>query len=71
MLSQNLTGRANFEADDQSALVYLLITQKHEWAGKVFLENSYYLHGYWVDLVGKFVEKKSNQPGLGMIGGPL
>lgn len=65
MLSQNLTGRANFEADDQSALVYLLITQKQEWAGKVFLENSYYLHGYWVDLVGKFVEKSLNQPGLG------
>ncbi len=46
MLFQKLTGRANFEADDQSALVYLLITQKEEWTGKEFLENSYYLHGY-------------------------
>lgn len=66
MLSKRLTGRGNFEADDQSALVYLLITQRQEWATKVLLENSYYLHGYWVDLVGKYEEiMAKSHPGFG------
>lgn len=66
MLSKSLTGRTNFEADDQSALVYLLITQRQEWATKVLLENSYYLHGYWVDLVGKYEENMAkSHPGFG------
>ena len=66
LLSKTLTGRTNFEADDQSALVYLLITQRAEWAPKVLLENSYYLHGYWVDLVGKYEENMAtSHPGFG------
>lgn len=66
LLSKSLTGRTNFEADDQSALVYLLITQRQEWANKVLLENSYYLHGYWVDLVGKYEENMAkSHPGFG------
>ncbi|XP_024402671.1 xyloglucan 6-xylosyltransferase 2 [Physcomitrium patens] len=66
MLSKSLTGRANFEADDQSALVYLLITQRLEWANKVMLEKSFYLHGYWVDLVGKYEENMAkSHPGFG------
>ncbi|KAG0557975.1 hypothetical protein KC19_11G170000 [Ceratodon purpureus] len=66
LLSKSLTGRSNFEADDQSALVYLLITRREEWAPKVLLENSYYLHGYWVDLVGKYEENMAkNHPGYG------
>ena len=56
VLSETLVGRPPFEADDQSALVYLLITQKDLWANKVFLENSYYLDGYWVNLVDLFVD---------------
>jgi xyloglucan 6-xylosyltransferase len=66
LLSKSLTGRTNFEADDQSALVYLLITQRQEWATKVLLENSYYLHGYWLDLVGKYEENMAkSHPGFG------
>lgn len=65
VLTKTLTGRPEFEADDQSALVYLLVTQK-KWSEKVFLENSYYLHGYWVILVEKYEEMmEKNHPGYG------
>lgn len=49
--SANLKGRPDFEADDQSALIYLLILRNNKWMDKVFVENSYYLHGYWDGLV--------------------
>ncbi|KAH8942924.1 hypothetical protein BDL97_13G021000 [Sphagnum fallax] len=66
LLSKFLTGRPNFEADDQSAIVYLLITKKEEWADKVYLEDSYYLHGYWAILVDKYEEMMEKyHPGLG------
>ena len=33
---------------------------------KVFIENSYYLHGFWAGLVDKYEEMMENQhPGLG------
>jgi xyloglucan 6-xylosyltransferase len=54
VLTATLAGRPAFEADDQSALIYLLLTQKARWAPKVFLENQYYLHGYWVILVERY-----------------
>ncbi len=66
LLSKTLKGRPIFEADDQSALVYLLVTKTEEWADKVFLENSYYLHGYWAILVDKYEEMmEKHHPGLG------
>ncbi|CAM6016263.1 unnamed protein product [Sphagnum balticum] len=66
LLAKALKGRPNFEADDQSALVYLLVTQTDEWADKVFLENSYYLHGYWAILVDHYEEMMEKyHPGLG------
>lgn len=66
ILSRSLTGRPDFEADDQSALVYLLIKQKNKWADMVFLESSYYLHGYWMILVNKYEEMMEKyHPGLG------
>ncbi|XP_042502690.1 probable xyloglucan 6-xylosyltransferase 5 [Macadamia integrifolia] len=55
ILTANLKGRPAFEADDQSALIYLLISQK-QWLEKVFIENSYYLHGYWAGLVDRYEE---------------
>ena len=61
-----LSGRPAFEADDQSALIYLLITQKDVWMDKVFVENSYYLHGFWTGLVDKYEEMvEKYHPGLG------
>jgi xyloglucan 6-xylosyltransferase len=47
ILTAYLKGRPAFEADDQSALIYLLSSKKDDqyyWMEKVYLENSYYLH---------------------------
>lgn len=66
ILTDNLKGRPEFEADDQSALIYLLISKKNELIDKVFLENSYFLHGYWVSLVDQFEEMiEKYHPGFG------
>ncbi|KAH9298753.1 hypothetical protein KI387_030435 [Taxus chinensis] len=66
LLTGFLTGRPEFEADDQSAIVYLLITQRQKWGDKVYLESAYYLHGYWGILVDKYEEMiEKYHPGLG------
>eukprot|EP00249_Psilotum_nudum_P027022 c34256_g1_i1 orf=1178-2488(-) len=66
LLTRSLAGRPAFEADDQSALIYILSTQRSKWSSKVFLENSYYLHGYWEILVDKYEEMMEKyHPGLG------
>ncbi|KAG6553360.1 hypothetical protein Mapa_005095 [Marchantia paleacea] len=54
-LSKELLGRPNFEVDDQAALVWLLYS-KPELRPHVFLENSYHLHGWWVELTAHFDE---------------
>jgi xyloglucan 6-xylosyltransferase len=66
ILTANLKGRPAFEADDQSALIYLLLSKKDQWMDKVFIENSYYLHGYWAGLVDRYEEMiEKYHPGLG------
>ncbi|XP_021734090.1 xyloglucan 6-xylosyltransferase 4-like [Chenopodium quinoa] len=66
LLAANLKGRPVFEADDQSALIYLLINQKEKWMEKVYIENSYYLHGFWLGLVDTYEElEEKYHPGLG------
>lgn len=66
ILTAYLKGRPAFEADDQSALIYLLLSQKEKWMDKVYIENSYYLHGFWAGLVDKYEEMMENHhPGLG------
>ncbi|CAK7333181.1 unnamed protein product [Dovyalis caffra] len=66
VLTRELKNRPVFEADDQSAMVYLLATQRDKWGDKVYLENAYYLHGYWGILVDKYEEMIENyHPGLG------
>lgn len=65
-LSEVLLDRPVFDSDDQSVLAYLLITQTQRWAPKVYLENSYYLHGYWVIIVDRYEEMMANHmPGTG------
>ncbi|CAA0820857.1 Putative glycosyltransferase 3 [Striga hermonthica] len=54
ILTAHLKGRPAFEADDQSALVYLLLSQKDRWMEKVFIENTFYLHGFWEGLVDHY-----------------
>lgn len=66
LLTRELKDRPPFEADDQSAMVYILATQREKWGDKVYLENSYYLHGYWGILVDRYEEMiESYHPGLG------
>ncbi|KAK9669205.1 hypothetical protein RND81_13G115500 [Saponaria officinalis] len=66
VLTANLNGRPSFEADDQSALIYLFLSQKNKWMPKVYIEDSYYLHGFWVGLVDKYEEMAEKyHPGLG------
>nr|GLL44244.1 xyloglucan 6-xylosyltransferase 2-like [Ipomoea trifida]GMD61860.1 xyloglucan 6-xylosyltransferase 2 [Ipomoea batatas]GMD74234.1 xyloglucan 6-xylosyltransferase 2 [Ipomoea batatas]GMD75970.1 xyloglucan 6-xylosyltransferase 2 [Ipomoea batatas]GMD77786.1 xyloglucan 6-xylosyltransferase 2 [Ipomoea batatas] len=66
LLTSELKGRPVFEADDQSAMVYLLATQQEKWADKVHLENLYFLHGYWGILVDRYEEMIDNfHPGFG------
>ncbi|XP_055815205.1 probable xyloglucan 6-xylosyltransferase 5 [Solanum dulcamara] len=66
ILTAYLKGRPAFEADDQSALIYLLVSHKDKWMPKVFVENSYYLHGYWAGLVDRYEEMiEKYHPGLG------
>ncbi|KAL3813011.1 hypothetical protein ACJIZ3_014279 [Penstemon smallii] len=66
ILTAYLKGRPAFEADDQSALIYLLISEKERWMNKVFVENSFYLHGFWEGLVDRYEEMiEKYHPGLG------
>ncbi|KAF6988243.1 hypothetical protein CFC21_005811, partial [Triticum aestivum] len=42
------------------------LPQREKWGNKVYLENGYYLHGYWGILVDRYEEMLENyQPGLG------
>ncbi|OAY63134.1 putative xyloglucan 6-xylosyltransferase 5 [Ananas comosus] len=66
VLTASLEGRPAFEADDQSALIYLLVSQQDRWVAKLFVENSYYLHGFWAGLVDKYEDMMAkHHPGLG------
>lgn len=66
VLTRELKDRPVFEADDQSAMVYLLATEREKWGDKVYLESAYYLHGYWGILVDRYEEMIENyHPGFG------
>ncbi|XP_058212462.1 xyloglucan 6-xylosyltransferase 2-like [Rhododendron vialii] len=66
LLTRELKYRPAFEADDQSALVYILATQRENWGDKVYLENAYCLHGFWDFFVDRYEEMIENyHPGLG------
>ncbi|KAI5063975.1 hypothetical protein GOP47_0020645 [Adiantum capillus-veneris] len=66
LLSKSLSGRPPFEADDQSAFIYLLINEREKWGEKVYLENSFYLHGYWKIIVEQYEEMmEKNHNGIG------
>ncbi|XAR57700.1 Xyloglucan 6-xylosyltransferase, partial [Bertholletia excelsa] len=47
-------------ADDQTAMVYLLLKQKDTWGEKVFLEHKHCIQGYWKGLVGTFNDVTRN-----------
>ena len=45
--------RPLFECDDQSAMAALMVAEQNSFKRHVYLEQSYYLHGYWVILTDK------------------
>ncbi|KAL6906091.1 hypothetical protein ACP4OV_003692 [Aristida adscensionis] len=66
LLTASLRGRPASDADDQSALVHLLLTEKDEWLDKVYLENEYYLQGHWTWVVDRYEEVMAkHHPGYG------
>ncbi|CAD6268480.1 unnamed protein product [Miscanthus lutarioriparius] len=66
LLTASLTGRPPFDADDQSALIHLLLVQKERWMDKVHVETEFYLHGFWTGLVDRYEQMMENHhPGLG------
>ncbi|CAI9111255.1 OLC1v1011433C1 [Oldenlandia corymbosa var. corymbosa] len=52
-LTSTLSDKKSPEADEQSALVYLLLREKKKWGHMIYLENQYSLHGYWVQIIGR------------------
>uniref|UniRef100_A0A0E0KCR3 Glycosyltransferase n=1 Tax=Oryza punctata TaxID=4537 RepID=A0A0E0KCR3_ORYPU len=56
LFAEELSGRPPFEADDQSALIYLLVKQRERWGDKVFIESSYDLNGFWEGIVDRYEE---------------
>ncbi|KAL9241626.1 hypothetical protein vseg_015716 [Gypsophila vaccaria] len=41
-------------SDDQTALTYMLLVEKDQWANKIYIESEYYFQGYWLDIVDKY-----------------
>jgi xyloglucan 6-xylosyltransferase len=66
MLTAKLVERPTFEADDQSALVYLMLFDDPKWKLKTHIEWEFYLHGYWKYLVYRYEELMAkSHPGFG------
>ncbi|KAG2552514.1 probable glycosyltransferase 4 [Panicum virgatum] len=66
LIAETLSDRGPYEACDQSALVYLLVTERARWGGKTFLESSYSLHGFWAGIVDRYEEmRRDPTPGPG------
>ncbi|WOK93297.1 hypothetical protein Cni_G01994 [Canna indica] len=53
ILKAELSDKEDDAADDQSALVYLLLKHKDRWGDKIYLENEYTFQGYWIGIVGR------------------
>ncbi|MCO5609150.1 hypothetical protein L7F22_063372 [Adiantum nelumboides] len=66
ILSETLPDRPLFDSDDQSSLIYLLLSQTETWESKIVVESSYCLHGYWIGIVDRFEKMmESSHPGYG------
>ena len=66
MLTAKLVDRPAFEADDQSALVYLMLFGDAKWRTRMWLEWAFYLHGYWKFVVYNYENVMAkNKPGFG------
>ncbi|KAG0563244.1 hypothetical protein KC19_8G015300 [Ceratodon purpureus] len=66
LLTAKLVERPVFEADDQSALVYLILYGDPTWKAKTHIEWEFLLHGYWKYVVYNYEELMAkNHPGFG------
>jgi len=66
MLTAKLVDRPVFEADDQSALAYLLLFDDPKWKSKTHLEWEFFLHGYWKYVVYNYENLMAkSHPGFG------
>ena len=66
LFTEKLVDRPVFEADDQSALVYLILYGDPKWKELTYLEWEFFLHGYWKYVVYNFEEMMAkNHPGYG------
>ncbi|KAL8476901.1 hypothetical protein ACS0TY_029268 [Phlomoides rotata] len=54
ILRETLTDKMFPDSDDQSALVYLLLKGNKKWRKRIYVENGYALHGYWLSIVKRF-----------------
>ena len=52
-MREELAGKPDAEADDQSALAYLLLTDRERWGSKTYLGVDFYFQGYFAEIVGK------------------
>jgi xyloglucan 6-xylosyltransferase len=68
LFARELSGRPPFEADDQSALVYLLVTQRGRWGDKTFIESTYELNGFWEGIVDRYEEMRRKGRPTGGLG---
>ncbi|KAJ0893810.1 putative xyloglucan 6-xylosyltransferase [Helianthus annuus] len=53
ILRETCKDKTRPESDDQTGLVYLLLKEKEKWGDKIYIEDGYYLEGYWKNIVGK------------------
>lgn len=66
LLTAKLVDRPVFEADDQSALVYLILFGDPKWKANTYIEWEFLLHGYWKYVVYNYEEiMAKNHPGYG------
>lgn len=66
LLTAKLFERPVFEADDQSALVYLLLFGDPKWKAKTHIEWEFFLHGYWKYVVYTYENLMAkSHPGFG------
>ncbi|KAL3692991.1 hypothetical protein R1sor_006642 [Riccia sorocarpa] len=72
MLAKFMTQRPAMRAEDQSAIIYKLNTEREKWAPKVLFENSFTLSGSWHSYTHNFEKMMAeHSPGFGDWRSPL
>lgn len=64
ILRTTLSDKLFPDSDEQSSLVYLLLKENQKWGEKIYVENEYLLHGYWLEQVVKFENVSRKYEGI-------